>query len=66
MALGLMNGVAFGAGSALVAGLGVAVAQLGAQAALEAVSVTPLVAALAYLVVNGRIPAVHARPAHVA
>jgi FSR family fosmidomycin resistance protein-like MFS transporter len=66
MALGLMNGVAFGAGSALVAGLGVAVAQYGAQAALEGVSVTPLIAALAYLVVNGRLPAFHARPAQVA
>ncbi len=63
MALGLMNGVAFGAGSALVAVLGVVVAQYGAQAALEGASVTPLVAALAYLVVNGRLPAFHARPA---
>lgn len=68
MALGLMNGVAFGAGSALVAGLGVAVAQLGVQAALEGVSLAPLVAALAYVAVNGRIPELQARPpqpAHV-
>ena len=66
MALGLMNGVAFGAGSALVAGLGIAVAQLGAQAALEGVSFAPFIAALAYVVVNGRIPALHTRPAQPA
>jgi hypothetical protein len=66
MALGLMNGVAFGAGSALVAGLGIAVAQLGAQAALEGVSFAPLIAALAYVFVNGRVPALHTRPAQPA
>jgi FSR family fosmidomycin resistance protein-like MFS transporter len=48
-ALGLMNGVAFGAGSALVAGLGIAVARAGAAPALESVSVVPVLAALAYL-----------------
>jgi FSR family fosmidomycin resistance protein-like MFS transporter len=48
MALGLMNGVAFGAGSALVAVLGIAVARAGAVPALESASAVPLLAALAY------------------
>lgn len=61
MALGLMNGVAFGAGSALVACIGIAVAQFGAASALEAVSVTPLFAALSYAFVRDRVPALHAR-----
>jgi len=63
MALGLMNGVAFGAGSALVAGIGIAVAQFGAASALEAVSVTPLLAALSYAFVRDRVPALRARRA---
>jgi FSR family fosmidomycin resistance protein-like MFS transporter len=57
MALGLMNGVAFGLGSALVAGVGVAVAAFGAGPALEAVSVVPLAAALANAFVGPRLPA---------
>jgi FSR family fosmidomycin resistance protein-like MFS transporter len=61
MALGLMNGVAFGAGSALVAGIGIAVAQFGASSALEAVSVTPLLAALSYAFVRDRVPALRTR-----
>ena len=48
-ALGLMNGVAFGAGSALVAVLGIAVARAGAAPALESVSLVPVLAALGYL-----------------
>jgi FSR family fosmidomycin resistance protein-like MFS transporter len=63
MALGLMNGVAFGAGSAAVAGIGIVVAQLGAATALESVSVMPLVAALAYVLVGNRLPSLRARPA---
>ncbi len=63
MALGLMNGVAFGAGSALVAGLGFAVAQLGAATALESVSVVPLAAALSFVFVRGRATALRARSA---
>jgi FSR family fosmidomycin resistance protein-like MFS transporter len=59
MALGLMNGVAFGAGSAMVAAAGALVAQAGATAALEAVSVAPLFAALAYVAVGLRP---HTRP----
>ena len=57
MALGLMNGVSFGAGSALVAGIGLAVATFGAAASLEGASVAPLVAALSYLIVRDRVPA---------
>jgi FSR family fosmidomycin resistance protein-like MFS transporter len=57
MALGLMNGVAFGIGSALVAGVGVAVAALGAGPALEGVSAVPLLAALACGLVGPRLPA---------
>jgi FSR family fosmidomycin resistance protein-like MFS transporter len=52
MALGLMNGVGFGIGSALVAGVGLAVAAFGAGPALESVSAAPLVAALAYAFVS--------------
>jgi FSR family fosmidomycin resistance protein-like MFS transporter len=61
MALGLMNGVAFGAGSALVACIGIAVAQYGAATALEAVSATPLLAALSYAFVRDRVPALRVR-----
>ena len=57
MALGLVNGVAFGAGSALVAGVGFVVARMGPQAALAEVSVIPLAAAAAYVLVGPRIPA---------
>jgi FSR family fosmidomycin resistance protein-like MFS transporter len=57
MALGLMNGVAFGIGSALVAFAGIAVAQFGATSALEAVGTTPLLGALSYAFVALRLPA---------
>jgi MFS transporter, FSR family, fosmidomycin resistance protein len=55
MALGLINGVAFGAGSVLVTAVGVAVTQLGPQAALVDVSVMPLLGAVAYLIVAKRL-----------
>lgn len=54
MALGLMNGVAFGLGSALVAGVGVAVARYGPTVALSAVSLVPLVSALSFAIVKFR------------
>ncbi len=56
MALGLMNGVAFGFGSAAVAGIGLVVAGAGAAIALESVSAMPLFAALAYVAVARRLP----------
>jgi MFS transporter, FSR family, fosmidomycin resistance protein len=56
MALGLMNGVAFGAGSALVATVGIAIARYGAGPALEAVSFAPLIAALPFIAVARRVP----------
>jgi hypothetical protein len=56
-----MNGVAFGAGSALVACIGIAVAQYGAATALEAVSATPLLAALSYAFVRDRVPVLRVR-----
>jgi FSR family fosmidomycin resistance protein-like MFS transporter len=55
MALGLMNGVAFGAGSAAVAIAGIGVARIGPVATLSAVSWVPLVAAFAFFAVRGRI-----------
>jgi hypothetical protein len=54
MALGLMNGVAFGFGSALVAGVGAIVARAGPSAALMFVSFVPLASACAYAVVKFR------------
>jgi MFS family permease len=54
-ALGLMNGVAFGVGSGLVAALGIVVAAAGPATALESVSAAPLLAALAYVAVNPRL-----------
>lgn len=54
MALGLMNGVAFGAGSAMVAAVGAVVAHAGAAVALEFVSAAPLLAALTYVAVAPR------------
>ena len=55
MALGLINGVAFGAGSALVTLVGFVVARYGAQPALLAVSVMPLIAASSFTIVNRRM-----------
>jgi hypothetical protein len=56
MALGLINGVAFGAGSALVAVVGVVVTRLGPETALYEVAFVPFVAASAYLVLKRRLP----------
>lgn len=55
MALGLMNGVAFGFGSAAVAGIGLVVAGAGPALALQSVSAMPLVAALAYVAAARRM-----------
>ncbi|MDQ2908582.1 MAG: MFS transporter [Candidatus Eremiobacteraeota bacterium] len=55
MALGLMNGVAFGIGSGLVAVIGIIVAGAGAGAALQSVSAMPLLAALAYRMLAPRL-----------
>lgn len=54
MALGLMNGVAFGAGSALVTAVGFGVARVGAANALLDVSVLPLACAAAYWIAGRR------------
>lgn len=55
MALGLMNGVAFGIGSGLVALLGLVVASAGPGVALQSVSAMPLLAALVYRIVAPRV-----------
>ncbi len=57
MALGLVNGVAFGIGSALVTAVGVAVARIGADAALMRVSLLPVLGALLFLSVAWRLSA---------
>lgn len=57
MALGLVNGVAFGIGSALVTAVGFAVARIGADAALMRVSLLPLLGALLFLSVGWRASA---------
>jgi len=54
MALGLMNGVAFGVGSALVAVVGVAVGRAGAGPALLGVSFAPVAAVLGLFAVAVR------------
>jgi FSR family fosmidomycin resistance protein-like MFS transporter len=54
MALGLMNGVAFGAGSALVTGVGAVVAVAGPAVALAWVSAVPVLSAIAFGVVAQR------------
>jgi FSR family fosmidomycin resistance protein-like MFS transporter len=54
MALGLMNGVAFGAGSALVTAVGFGVARLGAATALLEVSALPLLCAVTYWIAGRR------------
>jgi MFS transporter, FSR family, fosmidomycin resistance protein len=63
MALGLINGVAFGAGSVLVTVVGVAVTRSGPEAALIDVSVMPLLGAAAYLIVAKRLTPALLRPA---
>lgn len=55
MALGLMNGVAFGAGSALVTAVGFGVARIGAAGALLDVSVLPLLCAATYWIAGRRL-----------
>jgi len=55
MALGLMNGVAFGAGSALVTAVGFGVARAGAADALLAVSALPLACAAAFYAAGRRM-----------
>jgi hypothetical protein len=55
MALGLMNGVAFGAGSALVTAVGFGVARIGAAGALLEVSVLPVAAAAAFWLAGRRL-----------
>lgn len=59
MALGLMNGVAFGAGSALVTAVGFGVARIGAAGALFQVSALPLACAAAFWLAGRRLQ--HAR-----
>ncbi|TAM88030.1 MFS transporter [bacterium] len=54
MALGLMNGVAFGAGSALVALLGIQVEHVGAAGALYGVAFVPFAAAACFAMVGRR------------
>jgi FSR family fosmidomycin resistance protein-like MFS transporter len=63
MALGLINGVAFGVGSVLVTVVGIAVTRFGPEAALIDVSVMPLLGAAAYLVVAKRLSPASLRPA---
>ncbi len=55
MALGLINGVSFGAGSVLVTALGFAVTRLGPSEALLYASISPLIAASAYFTINRRL-----------
>ena len=63
MALGLINGVAFGVGSVLVTAVGVAVTRYGPETALIDVSVMPLLGAAAYLFVAKRLSPALMRPA---
>jgi len=63
MALGLINGVAFGVGSVLVTLVGVGVTRFGPEAALIDVSAMPLLGAAAYLVVARRLAPAVMRPA---
>ncbi|HXP94543.1 MAG TPA: MFS transporter [Candidatus Binatia bacterium] len=55
MALGLINGVSFGAGSVLVTALGFAVTRFGPSEALLYASISPLIAASAYFTINRRL-----------
>ncbi|HET9096250.1 MAG TPA: MFS transporter [Candidatus Baltobacteraceae bacterium] len=55
MALGLMNGVAFGAGSALVTLVGFGVARIGASGALLEVSALPLACAITFWLAGRRL-----------
>ena len=62
MALGLINGVAFGAGSLLVTVVGVFITQFGVEATLRGVSYMPLVAAAAFIIISRRLPAIQGAP----
>jgi MFS transporter, FSR family, fosmidomycin resistance protein len=55
MALGLMNGVAFGAGSALVTAVGFGVARIGPAETLLQISALPLLCALTYWLAGRRL-----------
>jgi FSR family fosmidomycin resistance protein-like MFS transporter len=55
MALGLMNGVAFGVGSAAVTAIGFLLTEIGPTNALLAVSTIPFLSAIAYIFVARRI-----------
>src|SRR5579872_907344 len=55
MALGLMNGVAFGAGSALVTAVGFGAARIGAANALLEVSALPIACAAAFWLAGRRL-----------
>lgn len=55
MALGLMNGVAFGVGSALVTAVGFGVARIGAANTLLYVSMLPVLCAVAYWLAGRRV-----------
>jgi len=63
MALGLINGVAFGAGSVLVTIVGFVVTRFGPETALIEVSAIPLLGAAAYLVVSRRLAPALTQPA---
>jgi FSR family fosmidomycin resistance protein-like MFS transporter len=63
MALGLMNGVAFGVGSAAVTAIGFLIEWVGPTAALIDVSVMPLLSAASYILVARRIAARRLRAA---
>jgi FSR family fosmidomycin resistance protein-like MFS transporter len=60
MALGLMNGVAFGAGSALVTAVGFGVARIGPSAALLEISALPLFCAATYWLAGRRLNGIYA------
>lgn len=56
MALGLMNGVAFGVGSALVTAVGFGIGRIGAANTLLYVSALPILCAASYWLAGRRIP----------
>jgi FSR family fosmidomycin resistance protein-like MFS transporter len=61
MALGLMNGVAFGAGSALVTAVGLGVARIGPAATLLQISALPLFCAVTYWLAGRRLNGIYAK-----
>jgi FSR family fosmidomycin resistance protein-like MFS transporter len=62
MALGLMNGVAFGAGSALVTAVGFGVARIGAANTLGEVALLPLLCAGTYWLAGRRLESASVAP----